>query len=100
MMRATLKAYILPDLRIDFIVSKKDLLANKWVESKHLHGFDPTVINAVNNDRVISKYVTETYGTYKLHDHSPEEILLRNRGTPTEREQKAQLFQVAALKNV
>ena len=96
-MRATLKAYILPDLRIDFIMSKKDLLANKWVESKHLHGFDPTVINAVNNDRVISKYVTETYGTYKLHDHSPEEILLRNRGTPTEREQKAQLFQVAAL---
>ena len=32
-MRATVKAYVLHDLQVDFIIGKRDLLANCWIES-------------------------------------------------------------------
>jgi hypothetical protein len=96
-MRATLKAYVLPDLTVDFIVGKKDLLANCWIESKHLHGYDPTILNAVQEDGIIANYIMETYGTYALENTSPEEVLLLKRGNKEQQANTSMLFHVAEI---
>jgi len=78
-MRATVKAYILPDLQVDFIIGKRDLLANCWIESKHLHGYDPQAVKMVADNDQLSKLFTEAYGTYEMDEFSPEETLLRKK---------------------
>ena len=79
-MRATIKAYVIPGLAVDMLIGKNDLLGNCWIESKHLHGYDPHIIEAVDKDPAIKKYINETYGKYFSKGLSPQETLARKKG--------------------
>ena len=96
-MRATIKAYIIPDLAVEMIIGKNDLLGNCWIESKHLHGYDPHIIKAVEKDSDIKKFILDTYGTYPTEGFSPEETLARKRGEASDQRNSAMLLAIATM---
>ena len=65
-MRVTVKAYVLHDLQVDFIIGKRDLLASCWIKSKHLHGYDPHVVKQVADSNILMNLLTEAFETYEM----------------------------------
>ena len=49
------------------------------IESKHLHGYDPHIIKAVEKDPNTKKFILDTYSYYPTEGFDPEVTLAHKR---------------------
>jgi len=81
-LRACIKAYIIPDLVVPIIIGKNDLIGNSWIESKHLHGYDATLERITTGDPMLKTWLRETYGSYEMEsEDEPIMTLAKQKST-------------------
>jgi hypothetical protein len=100
-LRAVIKAYVIPDLIVPILIGKNDLLYNCWISSKHLHGYDATLERIGKKDPQLREWLMDTYGTYDMdYDSSPVETMAkRSKSTGMEPRVAEMLFSLGERMN-